>query len=384
MQFKDIVGQEQVKQRLIKSVKEGRMPHAQLFTGPEGTGKLALAIAYAQYISCQNKGDDDSCGVCPSCHKFMKLIHPDLHFVFPIILSDKKSDGDDDKGPSGKLSDGFLIQWREVLLSNPYITEADWYEMIGAENKQGIIGTTESSDVIRKLSLKSYESDYKTMIIWLPERMNQSAANKLLKLIEEPPVNTIFLLISENPTQLLKTILSRTQIIKVPPIQREKIALALVDRYQISPAKANELSRISNGNFQKAISLINVETDNQYFTLFRQLMRTCYANDVLGLLDWVNDMTSLGREHQKEMLAESLRLLRESLMLNLDLEDISYLAGEEVDFGKKFSPFINRTNIYQIFNEFNLAIDHISRNGNPNIIFTDMSMKLIKLINKNP
>ncbi len=382
MQFKDIVGQESVKQRLIKSAKEGRIPHAQLFTGPEGTGKLALAIAYAQYINCQQKGATDSCGVCPSCHKFMKLIHPDLHFVFPIILSEKKNDSDDDKGPSGKLSDAFLIQWREVLLSNPYITETDWYEMIGVENKQGIIGTTESTEVIRKLSLKSYESDYKTMIIWLPERMNQQAANKLLKLIEEPPVNTIFLMVSENPTQLLKTILSRTQIIKVPPIHRDSIALALVDKYQMSPANANEISKVSNGNFQKAISLVSADTDNQFFVLFRQLMRLCYANDVLGLLDWVNEMTALGREHQKEMLTESLHLLRETLMLNLKLEDISYLAGEEADFGKKFSPFINRSNVYQVFNEFNLAIDHISRNGNPHIIFTDMAMKLVKLVNK--
>ena len=382
MQFKDIVGQESVKQRLIKSAKEGRIPHAQLFTGPEGTGKLALAIAYAQYINCQQKGATDSCGVCPSCHKFMKLIHPDLHFVFPIILSEKKSDSDDDKGPSGKLSDAFLIQWREVLLANPYITETDWYEMIGVENKQGIIGTTESTEVIRKLSLKSYESDYKTMIIWLPERMNLQAANKLLKLIEEPPVNTIFLMVSENPTQLLKTILSRTQIIKVPPIHRDSIALALVDKYQMSPANANEISKVSNGNFQKAISLVSADTDNQFFVLFRQLMRLCYANDVLGLLDWVNEMTALGREHQKEMLTESIRLLRETLMLNLKLEDISYLAGEEADFGKKFSPFINKSNVYQVFNEFNLAIDHISRNGNPHIIFTDMAMKLVKLVNK--
>ncbi|MHC1703712.1 MAG: ATP-binding protein [Tenuifilaceae bacterium] len=382
MLFKDIVGQEQIKQRLIKSVKEGRIPHAQLFTGPEGTGKLALAIAYAQYISCQNQGETDSCGVCPSCHKFIKLIHPDLHFVFPIILTEKKSDSEDEKGPSGKLSDAFLIQWREVLLSNPYITESDWYEMIGVENKQGIIGTTESSEVIRKLSLKSYESDYKTMIIWLPERMNLQAANKLLKLIEEPPLNTTFLMVSENPTQLLKTILSRTQIVKVPPIHRDSIALALVDRHQLNPAKANEISRISNGSYQNALKLISVETDNQYFTMFRDLMRHCYTNNVIGLLDWVDDAVSLGREQQKEMLSNSLRLLRESLMLNMDLEDITYLAGEEVDFGKKFSPFINKTNIYQIFNEFNLAIDHISRNGNANIVFTDMCMKLVKLINK--
>lgn len=379
MLFKDIVGQEQVKQKLIKSAKEGRIPHAQLFTGQEGTGKLALAIAYAQYISCQQKGEEDSCGVCPSCHKFNKLIHPDLHFVFPIILSERKSD---DEGPSGKLSDAFMIQWREVLLENPYITESDWYEMIGAENKQGIIGTTESSDVIRKLSMKSFESDYKTMIIWLPERMNQQAANKLLKLIEEPPQNTTFLMVSENPTQLLKTILSRTQVIKVPPIHRESIALALVDRYQLSPSRANDISRISNGSYRKAMTLISVEEENPYFPYFRTLMRLCYSNDVLGLLDWVGEASSLGREQQKELLTESLRLLRESLMLNMNLEDISYLAGEEVDFGKKFSPFINQSNVYQVFAEFNAAIDHISRNGNAQIIFTDMCMKLVKLINK--
>ncbi|HCT29431.1 MAG TPA: DNA polymerase III subunit delta [Bacteroidales bacterium] len=381
MLFKDIVGQEQVKQKLIKSVKEGRIPHAQLFTGQDGTGKLALAIAYAQYISCQQKGEEDSCGICPSCHKFNKLIHPDLHFVFPIILSERKSD-DDEKGPSGKLSDAFMVQWREVLLENPYITEADWYEMIGAENKQGIIGTTESSDVIRKLSMKSFESDYKTMIIWLPERMNQQAANKLLKLIEEPPQNTTFLMVSENPTQLLKTILSRTQVIKVPPIHRESIALALVDRYQMNPSRANDISRISNGNYRKAMSLISVEEENPYFPYFRSLMRLCYSNDVLGLLDWVGEASSLGREQQKELLTESLRLLRESLMLNMNLEDISYLAGEEIDFGKKFSPFINQSNVYQVFAEFNSAIDHISRNGNAQIIFTDMCMKLVKMINK--
>jgi DNA polymerase-3 subunit delta' len=189
-------------------------------------------------------------------------------------------------------------------------------------------------------------------------------------------------MVSENPNQLLKTILSRAQIVKIPPIYRDSIAVALVDRFSMEPAKAHEISRISNGSYQKALSLISAETDDQYFDLFRRLMRLCYSNDVLGLLDWVGDMTSLGREGQKEMLAESLRLLRESLMINLDLEDISYLAGEEVDFGKKFSPFINRSNIYQIFTEFNLAIDHISRNGNPHIIFTDMTMKLVKLINK--
>jgi DNA polymerase-3 subunit delta' len=381
MQFKEVVGQDHVKRRLVKSVLDGRIPHAQLFTGAEGTGKLALAIAYAQYISCHSRTEFDSCGVCPSCHKYGKLIHPDLHFVFPINASERKGDTDDDKGPSGRSSDAYIAVWREAILANPYFSEYEWYEMIGLENKQGIISTAESSEVIKKLSLKSFESEYKVMVIWLPERMNLFAANKLLKLIEEPPEKTVFLMVSENPNQLLKTILSRTQQILVPPISPESIALALVDRYQVNPARAHDISRISNGSFQNALKMMSVEEENPYFTLYRQLMRLCYRKDVPGLLDWVNEVTPLGRERQKELLSYSLKLSRESLMLNLNLDEISYLAGEEADFGKKFAPYVNPSNIYAIVNELSLANDHIARNGNASIVFTDLCMKLVKLIN---
>jgi DNA polymerase-3 subunit delta' len=380
MQFKDIVGQESVKQRLIKSAKESRIAHAQLFVGHEGTGKLALAIAYSQYISCQNKGENDSCGVCPSCHKFQKLIHPDLHFVFPVNET-KKADDDDEKG-GGKGSDSHLQDWRETILSNPYITESQWYGIIGLENKMGIINTNEGSEVIKKISLKSFEADYKTMIIWLPERMNLQAANKLLKLIEEPPSKTLFLLITENPNAIISTILSRTQLIKVPPISHENISSALIERFNLTPEKAQDISRIANGSYQVALSLALSDDANPYFDLFRNLMRSCFTNDVLKLLDWVNKASALGREKQKEMLSYSLRIVRESFMLNLGLEDIVYIAGEEEEFGKKFSPFIHGDNIVPIYNEFNSAIEHIARNGNPQIVFTDMTMKLVKLINK--
>lgn len=381
MNFKGIVGQDTVKQRLIKSVKDNRIPHAQLFTGFEGTGKLALAIAYAQYINCLNKGETDSCGTCPSCHKYSKLIHPDLHFVFPIFLTDKKGDDDDDdKGPSGKLSDIFITQWREVLLENPYISETDWYEKLGSDKKQGIIGVTESSEVIRKISLKSYEAEYKIMIIWLPERMNIQAANRLLKLIEEPPEKTVFLMVTESPDHILKTIVSRTQIIKVPPINRENIATALVDRFQLNPSKANDISHIANGNYQSALKVLNTDESNPYFSMYRDLMRNCWTKDVLKLLGWVEKISGLGREKQKEFLTYALRLTRESFMLNLGLNDIVYLSGEESEFGQKFSPFINEKNILQFNREFNLAIDHISRNGNAQIVFTDMTMKMVKLI----
>lgn len=380
MQFKEIVGQAEVKQRLVKSAKEGRIAHAQLLVGQEGTGKLALAIAYAQYIACLNKGESDSCGTCAACHKFQKLIHPDLHFVFPV--NEKKSDDDDDESSNLKGSDAYIQEWREALLENPYITESQWYNIIGLENKLGIISTGESSEVIKKLSFKSFESEYKFLIMWLPERMNHYAANKLLKLIEEPPAKTIFLLISENPEGIISTILSRTQIIKVPPISREEISSALIERFSLTPSRAQDISRVANGNFQVALSLVQSDEVNPYFELFRELMRHCYSNNVLGLLEWVEKVARLGREKQKDLLTYSLRVLRESFMLNLGLDDIVYIAGEEEDFGKKFSPFVNGQNIAKIYQEFNLAIEHISRYGNAQIVLTDMTMKLVKLINK--
>ena len=382
MQFKEIIGQDEVKQRLIKSVKEGRIAHAQLLVGQEGTGKLALAIAYAQYIACTNKGDNDSCGTCPACHKFQKLIHPDLHFAFPVNEQKKSDDDDDDDKSKLKGSDAFIQEWRDTLLENPYITESHWYNIIGLENKLGIISTGESSEVIKKLGFKSFEAEYKAMIIWLPERMNHSAANKLLKLIEEPPAKTIFLLVTENPEGIIGTILSRTQIIKVPPVAREEISSALVERFNLTPSKAQDISRVANGNYQVALTLVQSDDANPYFNFFRELMRYCYSNDVLGLLEWVGKVARLSREKQKDLLNYSLGVIRESFMLNLGLDDIVYIAGEEEEFGKKFSPFVNGQNIAKIYQEFNLAIEHISRYGNAQIVLTDLTMKLVKLINK--
>ncbi|HNS30378.1 MAG TPA: DNA polymerase III subunit delta [Tenuifilaceae bacterium] len=379
MLFKDIVGQSEVKNKLIRSVRDNRIAHAQLFTGPEGTGKLMLAIAYAQYISCQNRGENDSCGVCPSCHKFEKLIHPDLHFVFPVNETKKK---DDDEKSASRQSDAFIRQWREAILSNPYISESQWYETIGLENKLGIINTAESSEVIKKLSLKSFEADYKTMIIWLPERMHINASNRLLKLIEEPPPKTLFLLITENMGALLSTILSRTQIVKISPLKREEIATALVDLYRLSPGKAQDISRVANGNFQTALTLTTITEENPYFEMFRQLMRHCYSKNVLGLLDWVDEASSLSREKQKEMMLYSIKTIRECFMLNIGLGDIAYLSGEEADFGKKFSPFVNNSNIKAIYAHYNSAIEHLGRNGNPQVVFTDFSLNMALLINR--
>jgi DNA polymerase-3 subunit delta' len=381
MQFKDIVGQQDVKQRLIKSVTDDRIPHAQLFIGHEGTGKLALAIAYAQYIACQDKKADDSCGVCPACHKFQKLIHPDLHFVFPVNEK-KKAEDSDDESSGGKGSDAHIQIWRETILKSPYINESEWYSLLGLENKMGIISTSEGSEVIKKISLKSFEAEYKTMVIWLPERMNQYAANKLLKLIEEPPAKTLFLLISENPENIIGTIRSRTQIIKVPPIAREDIASALVNRLEIPAPKAQDISRVANGNFRVALSLASSDEANPFFEMLRELLRACYSNNVLSLLNWVDTVARYSREKQKEFIGYSLRIIRESFMMNLGLDDIAYVAGEEQAFSKNFSPFINGSNVVPIYNELNRTIEHISRYGNAQIVLTDMTMKLVKLINK--
>lgn len=379
MLFKDIVGQDEVKERLIKSVSEDRIAHAQLFVGQPGTGKLALAIAYAQYIACQNRGETDSCGTCPACIKYQKLIHPDLHFVFPV--NEAKKSGTSDKS-SGKGSDAYIGIWRDRVLKSPYFTEQQWYSELGIENKMGIISTGEASEVIKKISFKSYESTFKVMIIWLPERLHASAANRLLKLIEEPPGKTVFLLVTEDQEKIIGTIQSRTQILKIPPIKREDIAQALVTRYDLSPQKGRDISRIANGDFQTAIGLALDTDTTPNFSFLRDLLRLCYSRNVLGLLSWVDKIVKLNREQQKDFITYSLRIIRESFMLNLGLDDIVYIAGEEEEFSKNFSPFINGGNVVKVYNEFNLAMLHITRNGNAHIIFTDLTMKLVKLINK--
>lgn len=376
MQFKDIVGQPEVKKRLLKAYTEKRIPHAMIFTGPSGTGKLAMAIAFAQLVCCQNPTENDSCGTCPSCKKYSKIIHPDLHFAFPVNESKKESA--DDK--VSKSSGDHLSKWREGLLENPYFTEAEWYEAIGLDNKQGIISVSESSEVIKKISLKSFESEYKTMIIWLPERMNVNASNRLLKLIEEPPLNTLFILVSEDPNLVIKTILSRCQLIRFAPLTRESISSALIERFQLNPAKAHEYSRVANGNFAVAQKLAEGDSDNIYFLMFRDLMRLCFLRDVPGALEWAEKAAALNRERQKELLTEALRLTRESMVLNSKMDDIAYLAGDELQFGERFSPQMPPDRAMQVYQLLNTAIGDIARNGNGQIIFTDTVLKLLKVM----
>lgn len=375
MQFKEVIGHKKIKEKLIQTVKENRVSHAQLFLGAEGSGTLALAIAYAQFLSCENKQENDSCGVCSSCQKYKKLVHPDLHFVYPVATSKSVK-----KDP---VSDDYIDQWRETIVENPYIAENKWYEIINIENKQGIINKNESYEILRKLNLKTFESEYKIMIIWLPEKMNAYAANKLLKLIEEPPEKTLFLLVAENSEQIIPTILSRTQLIKIPKIDTESMMQALSDNFGLDPQKAMDLAHLSNGNYYEAQNLIHTsDQDNYNFEQFVLLMRLSYQRKVIELIEWSDEISRLGREKQKSFLAYAIRLIRENFMLNIKNNQLVHLTNKELDFSEKFSQFINKENVYQLYEVLNRAHIDIEMNAYNKIVFLDLALKVIKLIKK--
>ena len=374
MNFARIPGQEEIKIKLIRSVKEERVSHAQLFAGPEGCGSMALALAYARYISCENRTETDSCGICKSCVKYEKLIHPDLHFVFPVIKGKKASD---------PVSDNYIEEWREFVKKAPYFTLNNWMDSIEVGNAQGMIFASEASEIIKKLSLKTFESDFKIMIIWLPEKMHQATSNKLLKMIEEPPEKTLFLLVSDEPDKVIPTILSRCQLIKIPSFNIRDIETYLLNRFNLTADKAADISRVSNGNLTRAIELCeNEESSAANLDRFKSLMRFAWKRDIISLINWSEEIASTGRESQKNFISFSLRLLRENLMLSLDQlkNRLVYLTGDEADFSGKFHPSINQNNIYQLNEELNLVYAHIESNGNAKIVFLDLALKVTKLI----
>lgn len=374
MFFKDVVGQEGIKKRLIQSVQDERISHAQLFSGPEGTGKIAMAIAYAQYISCKNRTESDSCGICPSCHKYNKLAHPDLHFVFPIFNTPKISK---------PVSDDFLPQWREMVLNNPYFDLGSWLTFIEADNAQGMIYERESDSIYKKLNLKSFESEFKVMIIWLPEKMHAACSNKLLKLIEEPPSKTLFILITEDEEDVISTIRSRAQLVKFPFIDKESMQTALLGMDEVDLNLIPDVVHLANGNFIKAKAYINPGEEEQfYFSKFQYMMRFAYKREVLAQIQWADEMAKIGRDKQKAFFAFALRLIREYFVMNMKQNSMVYLNQQEKDWGKQFAPFINERNITAFFNEFELGIKHISWNGNPRIVFLDTALRMVRLIKR--
>lgn len=374
MNFSQIPGQKDSIRKLIRSVHEGRVSHAQIFAGPQGCGSMALALAYARYISCENRSEHDSCGTCKSCVKYEKLIHPDLHFVFPVIKGKKASD---------PVSDTYIGEWREFVRESPFFTINNWLEKIDVGNAQGMIYASEASEIIKKLSLKTFESDFKIMIIWLPEKMHQATSNKLLKMIEEPPEKTLFLLVSEEPDKVIPTILSRCQLLKIPSFKGDDIINYITARFDLSSDKAADISRVSNGNLLRAIELCENE-DSSLVNLeyFKSLMRFAWKRDIISIIGWSEDIASTGREAQKNFISFSLRILRENLMLTLDQlkNNLVFLAGEEAKFSGNFHPFITKNNIYPLTDEFNLVYSHIEANGNAKIIFLDLALKVTRLI----
>jgi len=378
MFFRDVIGQEEIKRKLIQTVFDGRISHAQLLAGTEGSGNLALALAYAQFISCNGDKKEDSCGICPSCNKYLKLIHPDLHFVFPVNTTENITKRE-------PVSDDFIFKWREMLLEDPYPTLFEWYEKIGIENKQGIINVRESSEIIRKLNLKTFESDYKVMIIWMPEKMNLPSANKLLKILEEPYENTVFLLVTESPEQIIPTILSRTQILKIPAIEPGPLSEALKARFELTETEIQDAVRLSDGNYNKAVEYVQKSEETEVnFERFSSIMRLAYSRNIKGILEWVDQMSALGREKQKNFLVYALRLLRENYIMNMGCQSIARLSAKEKEFASKFSAFIHHNNAPSMAEEFNKACLHIEANAYDRIVFLDMTMKLVKLIRQAP
>lgn len=375
MQFKNIIGQKPVIDRMLSSYRENRVAHTQLFLGTQGTGVFPLAMAFAQFINCQHKQENDSCGVCPSCKKYEKLSHPDLHFFFPTTTNDTVK-----KDPKSEL---FLNEFREYAIkSGLYITQSGWYNHLKVGNKQGSIFVRDAGDIIQKMALKSYEAPYKVIIIWMAERLNDSASNKLLKTFEEPPENTIIILIAERYELILPTVRSRSQLLKIPKIAATDIKEALIGRFDLDYEKAENIAALSSGNWNLAQDLIeNTEEVQANFIAFRQWLRYCFKpGDFIELNKFNADVARLGREKQKGFLNYGLEVVHQSMLHNQNHNDLVLKKDEELDFSSKLAPFINAANQLEIYQLLNEAVYHVERNAHPGILFTDLSFKLIDLL----
>ncbi|PWH83904.1 DNA polymerase III subunit delta' [Algibacter marinivivus] len=381
MLFEDILGQEHIKKHLSQSVDNGRIPHAQLFVGNEGSGTLPMALAYAQYILCSNSDGENNTGNEACNLKFKNFSHPDLHFAFPVTTSSKVK--------SKPVSSFYLEEWRQLLNEQPYGNLFDWYKLLGVDNKQGQIGVDEAHEIVKSLTLKSYEGGYKVMLIWMAEKMNTACANKLLKLIEEPPNKTIFLLIAEDEEQIINTIRSRCQVLHFPPLAEEDIKNALVKQYNIDVRVAAKIASQSNGNYNKACDLVYQDSEDiQFETWFILWIRSAFKAKgnkaaIHDLISWSEDIAKTGRETQKQFLNFCLDFFRQALLLNYNATDLVYLEPKTEKFKlENFAPFVHGNNIMDISNELQDAIYHIERNGNSKIILTDLSIKLTRLLHK--
>jgi DNA polymerase-3 subunit delta' len=374
MLFKDIIGQEHIINHLKTSADNGRIPHAQLFIGKEGSGTLSTAIAYAQYLLCSTNKEAASCNL-----KCENLAHPDLHFAFPVATNDNVK-----KHPISNL---FLKDWRSFVKEQPYGSLFNWFQHIGVENKQGQIGVDEAEQIVKSLQLKAYEGGYKIMVIWMAEKMHTSAANKLLKLLEEPPEKTVFILIAEDQEQIINTILSRCQVLHFPVLSESDITDALLDRNNSFPAEATKIAHQAEGNFNKALHLLKHDSNDLVFeNWFVLWVRTAFkakgnAAVIQNLIEWSETIAKSGRETQKSFLKYCLQFFRQALLFNYDAKELVFLETQTQGFTlDKFAPFIHSGNIIEIEKEIGDALYHIERNGNAKIILLDLSIKLTRLL----
>jgi len=368
MQFKQIVGQDATKQRLINSVKENRVSHAQLFLGPGGSGTLPLAVAYAQYVSCENKQADDSCGECSSCRKYQKLMHPDLHFSYPFFAKHRED-----------TALNFIEEWRDAFLANPYLSLDTWRGCLDAENKQANINIAECHQIIKKLSFKPFESAYKILILWLPEYLDKTG-NSLLKIIEEPQPNTLFLLVAQNQDLILNTILSRTQLIKIPALTYNDIKDYLIEKHNQTEPAAAEIAYLSNGSLTDALNMLQ-EGNTGYHGQFVQWLRLCFANKGIEAMAFVDQLSKAGRENQKNFLRYGISFIRECCLILSGAASLVHLPTAELETAQKMTNVMNISQANDIITELEKAHYHVERNANPKILFLDVSLQLIKILN---
>ena len=375
MTFQEVIGQEDAKERLRMLVQENRVPHAMLFCGPQGCGKMALAMAFASYLLCANKADGDSCGHCPQCAMTRKWSHPDLHFTYPVI---KAAGTSSDYKP---VSDDFAREWHRLLGESPYFTIDHWLREIGAGNQQAIITVRESDEISRKLSLKSSQGGYKVSLIWLPERMNEASANKLLKLIEEPPSQTVFLLVSEEPVLLLETIRSRTQRFDMRAIETQAIEQSLIDQRGIDAPQAHRIARVAAGSWTKALDLLSAENEeHEFLDMFMRMNRQSFERNIRGMRTWSDDAYDMGRERQRRMLRYFLRMIRESFMYNFRIPELNYMTEEEENFVRRFAPYVNEANVIEMSDLIAEGIRDIGQNANARIVFFDTALRMTRLL----
>ena len=379
MKFSDVIGQDEVKQRLRQMVAEERVPHALMFCGPQGSGKMALALAFASYLLCGNRADGDSCGGCQQCLMAERLSHPDLHFSYPVIRPSGT-------GSEHKMSsEDFAAEWREMLLQGPYFTMDKWLAAMGAANQQALMGVGESDLLLKRLSLKSSQGGYKVVVMWLPERMNGECANKILKLLEEPPQQTVFVMVCEEPGRLLDTIHSRAQRIDIRRIDDGAIERALVERRGIDAEAARRLARAAGGSWLAALDELDADSEKrQFLDMFISLMRLAYMRKIKDLRKWSDTAAALGREKQRRMLAYFLRLVRENFMYNFHNPQLCYMTRDEENFARNFAPYINEANVLEMSALMNTAIRDIGQNANAKIVFFDMATNIIVSLIRKP